>query len=337
MQASTWQFAPTDAASAAIAGMSSCTPCGYCGAEPTTSTRVRPDQLGHRVDVGRPVGAHRRLAHRQAEVVGRLVEGGVRRLGQHDLRFGDATLVRGTVPGPRARRRGSTRCRRSSGSRPRRRRRAAGRGPAHGVGLDLAQRRERLRVERVLVQEQLRRLLRRPRAPTARRRRPSRTCGPSRHLTSSARSADRSAITSSTGRPCCANAVHRLPVSTLSRARHDSRHAARPTDAATDRSARARRAPTLADMRPLRPPHLHRTAAGSDLRRSSRRRPAVRGSSGSERSSAATTTWQMGDGAGLPGPTDAWVTLAGLARETSTIRLGTLVTSATFRCPGHSP
>lgn len=37
---------------------------------------------------------------------------------------------------------------------------------------------------------------------------------------------------------------------------------------------------------------------------------------------------------GLPGPTDAWVTLAGLARETSTIRLGTLVTAATFRLPG---
>jgi len=37
---------------------------------------------------------------------------------------------------------------------------------------------------------------------------------------------------------------------------------------------------------------------------------------------------------GLPGPSDAWVTLAGLARETSTIRLGTLMTSATFRHPG---
>lgn len=36
----------------------------------------------------------------------------------------------------------------------------------------------------------------------------------------------------------------------------------------------------------------------------------------------------------LPGPTDAWTTLAGLARETSTIRLGTLMTSATFRHPG---
>lgn len=42
----------------------------------------------------------------------------------------------------------------------------------------------------------------------------------------------------------------------------------------------------------------------------------------------------MGDGDGLPGPTDAWITLAGLARDTSRIRLGTLVTSATFRYPG---
>ena len=39
-------------------------------------------------------------------------------------------------------------------------------------------------------------------------------------------------------------------------------------------------------------------------------------------------------GDGLPGPTDSWVTLAGIARETSTIRLGTMVTSATFRYPG---
>lgn len=35
-----------------------------------------------------------------------------------------------------------------------------------------------------------------------------------------------------------------------------------------------------------------------------------------------------------PGPTDAWTTLAGLARDTSTIRLGALVTPATFRIPG---
>jgi len=43
---------------------------------------------------------------------------------------------------------------------------------------------------------------------------------------------------------------------------------------------------------------------------------------------------KMGSVDGLPGPTDAWTTLAGLARETETIRLGTLVTSATFRHPG---
>ena len=40
------------------------------------------------------------------------------------------------------------------------------------------------------------------------------------------------------------------------------------------------------------------------------------------------------DGAsGMPGPTDAWLTLAALARETNDIRLGTLVSSATFRHP----
>jgi F420-dependent oxidoreductase-like protein len=39
-------------------------------------------------------------------------------------------------------------------------------------------------------------------------------------------------------------------------------------------------------------------------------------------------------GDGLPGPTDAWVTLGALARETSRIRLGTLMTAATFRFPG---
>ncbi len=39
-------------------------------------------------------------------------------------------------------------------------------------------------------------------------------------------------------------------------------------------------------------------------------------------------------GDGLPGPSDAWITLAGLARETTRIRLGALVTSATFRLPG---
>ncbi|MEH0547590.1 LLM class F420-dependent oxidoreductase [Streptomyces sp. B21-105] len=43
---------------------------------------------------------------------------------------------------------------------------------------------------------------------------------------------------------------------------------------------------------------------------------------------------KMGDVSGLPGPTDAWITLAGLARETKRIRLGTLMTAGTFRLPG---
>ncbi|MCK8676068.1 MULTISPECIES: LLM class F420-dependent oxidoreductase [Streptomyces] len=42
----------------------------------------------------------------------------------------------------------------------------------------------------------------------------------------------------------------------------------------------------------------------------------------------------MGSADGLPGPTDAWITLAGLARETSRIKLGTLMTAGTFRLPG---
>jgi F420-dependent oxidoreductase-like protein len=43
---------------------------------------------------------------------------------------------------------------------------------------------------------------------------------------------------------------------------------------------------------------------------------------------------KMGPVSGLPGPTDAWITLAGLARDTTRIRLGTLLSAATFRLPG---
>lgn len=42
----------------------------------------------------------------------------------------------------------------------------------------------------------------------------------------------------------------------------------------------------------------------------------------------------MGVPSGWPGPTDAWITLAGLARDTTSIRLGTLMSSSTFRLPG---
>ncbi|MFN2540071.1 MAG: LLM class F420-dependent oxidoreductase [Mycobacteriales bacterium] len=44
--------------------------------------------------------------------------------------------------------------------------------------------------------------------------------------------------------------------------------------------------------------------------------------------------YQTIGGDGGVGSTDAWITLAGLARETSRIRLGTLVTPVTFRLPG---
>ncbi len=42
---------------------------------------------------------------------------------------------------------------------------------------------------------------------------------------------------------------------------------------------------------------------------------------------------RMTPGDPLPGPTDAWITLAGLARDTERLRLGTLVSPATFRHP----
>lgn len=43
---------------------------------------------------------------------------------------------------------------------------------------------------------------------------------------------------------------------------------------------------------------------------------------------------KMGGVDGLPGPTDSWVTLGAIARETSRVRLGTMVTAGTFRYPG---
>src|SRR3954470_14403483 len=46
---------------------------------------------------------------------------------------------------------------------------------------------------------------------------------------------------------------------------------------------------------------------------------------------------KMGNASGLPGYTDAWTTHAGLARDTTTIRLGTLVTPVTFRAVGAFP
>ena len=44
--------------------------------------------------------------------------------------------------------------------------------------------------------------------------------------------------------------------------------------------------------------------------------------------------FKMSDVSGLPGPLDTWTTLAGLARDTTSLRLGPLVTPVTFRLPG---
>jgi alkanesulfonate monooxygenase len=43
---------------------------------------------------------------------------------------------------------------------------------------------------------------------------------------------------------------------------------------------------------------------------------------------------RMSDVTGLPGPLDTWTTMAGLARDTARLRLGSLVTPVTFRHPG---
>ena len=57
MHASVWKLASTDAASAASSGIGSMTPCGYCGALPTTSTVFSLTTAAMAVDVGPPVVA----------------------------------------------------------------------------------------------------------------------------------------------------------------------------------------------------------------------------------------------------------------------------------------
>lgn len=64
--------------------------------------------------------------------------------------------------------------------------------------------------------------------------------------------------------------------------------------------------------------------------RDTRRPPTNPRDRGSSHAITGTASWLDG----LPGPTHAWITLAGLALETSRIRLGTLVSSVTFRLPG---
>ena len=81
------------------------------------------------------------------------------------------------------------------------------------------------------------------------------------------------------------------------------------------------------------PPHLHRAPVRCLLRPAATTRARLRGRR-LRRLLPQRPPADASRGDGLPGPTDTWTTLAGLARETSTIRLGTLVTSATFRHPG---
>ena len=81
---------------------------------------------------------------------------------------------------------------------------------------------------------------------------------------------------------------------------------------------------------------LHRAPAGRVVRRPARqvaRRTEDLGFDAFFRSDHYLSMGQGAGGTGEPGPTDAWMTLAGLARETSRIRLGTLVTRRPSGCP----
>ena len=107
--------------------------------------------------------------------------------------------------------------------------------------------------------------------------------------------------------------------------------------------ARAVTAPTLdgdqisAHTRPIRC-RAWTSASSPSLSRARRTTtcsasPAPPGTAASRRSSARTTCWRWASTPGLPGPSDSYVTLAALAAQVPDIRLGTLVTSATFRHP----
>ena len=112
--------------------------------------------------------------------------------------------------------------------------------------------------------------------------------------------------------------------------RHRQRTADRRRAAARDDRVAARRRSPAGERRPAR---VRRAPAGCGLRGPADRRPARRG----VRLLGVLPLRPLphdGRRRRPPGPTDSWLTLAGLARETSTIRLGTLVTSATFRHPG---
>ena len=153
MHASTWQLMSRSAAMAAMPGIGSITPCGYCGCGTDHQDRVVVDRVGHRVDVGLPVVAHRHTAALEAEVVAALLERGVRAGGQHHVRGGDATLLAAALAGAlhgHQQALGAAR-RHETGTV------GAGLQPvaddADDVGLQRAQARERVGVQRVLRAE----------------------------------------------------------------------------------------------------------------------------------------------------------------------------------------
>ena len=100
---------------------------------------------------------------------------------------------------------------------------------------------------------------------------------------------------------------------------------AHPSGAAADRSGSVR--PCGCESSPS--PSRARTTP------TCRRSPGSARSWASTRSSGPITTWRS-TATGCPGPTDAWLTLAALARDTTRIRLGTLVSPVTFRYPGSA-
>ena len=99
MQASVWKLAPTSAASAASSGIGSITPCGYCGALPTTSTVFSLTQAAMASTSARQSSRTGTLCTCSAEVVGGLVEGGVGAGRQHHLGRGDAPLLAAALAG----------------------------------------------------------------------------------------------------------------------------------------------------------------------------------------------------------------------------------------------
>ena len=82
--------------------------------------------------------------------------------------------------------------------------------------------------------------------------------------------------------------------------------------------------------------HLHRAPAGRVVRRHPRRRGRPPNGSGSAPSSAAITTSRWATSPVSPGPSDAWITLAGLARDTTTSASARSSRRRRSGCPGRS-